>query len=186
MKLSKKQLRAELLRQRSALNRDEFELYSKQVCNAVIESEEFNQAEVIHCYVPIISRNELNTFHILEESLSRGKKLVVPRIKSGTTDLDHVWLKSPDVLKPNKWGVPEPESGGMVDLSELQLILVPVVGCDVHRNRIGYGKGFYDRFLAEVTCPAFGLTFEQSVCPEIPIEQHDIKLDRIFTEKRII
>lgn len=186
MNLSKKQLRGDLLRQRLALSTEECELYSKQVCDAVLTSEEFVQAQVIHCYVPIISKKELNTFHILKESLKRGKKLIVPRIKAETTELDHVWIKKIDVLKPNKWGVLEPESGELVDITELQLILVPVVGCDVQRNRIGYGKGFYDRFLDKVSCPAFGLAFEQSVCPDIPAEKHDIKLDRIFTEKRII
>ncbi|HKK44144.1 MAG TPA: 5-formyltetrahydrofolate cyclo-ligase, partial [Balneolaceae bacterium] len=80
----------------------------------------------------------------------------------------------------------EPNGGEQVSPKELDLVVIPMVGGDEQRNRIGYGEGFYDRFLSLVSCPKIGLTFEQNIVERIPVEDFDITLDKIITEQRVI
>lgn len=118
--------------------------------------------------------------------LSQGKKVVVPVTNFVDGTLKHVLLSSFDILQENKWGVLEPTSGERVSTEQLELVIVPMVGGDEEGNRMGYGEGFYDRFLSNVSCPKIGLLFEQNVIDALPVADYDIPLDKIITEQRVI
>ncbi len=184
--LQKEELRQTLLERRKSISGPDYYGASADIIEELKEQREYQNAETIHCYVSINKRREVETRALIKEMLFKGKKVVVPITDFENGILDHIQLRSFDDLKENKWGVLEPNGGEQVSLDEMELVIVPMVGADEQCNRIGYGKGFYDRFLKEVSCPKIGLIFEQNVIEEIPVEEFDVPMDKIITEERII
>lgn len=182
----KEKLRRELLEKRKAISQIEFEKGSERIIASLMQQPEFSEADIIHCYVSMNDRREVNTHQFIQEILSVNKTVVVPVTNMEKGTLRHVNLPSFDVLEANNWGVLEPRGGAEIDPVSLDLVIVPMVGGDEKGNRIGYGEGFYDRFLKNVLCPTVGLLFEQNVTSEIPVENFDIPLDKIITEQRVI
>ena len=134
------------------------------------------------------SNYEVNILKFLEIAEKKSFKISLPFIKSSTTMCYKSWiLKEP--LYPNKFGILEP--GNINKEIVPDLILVPLVAFDNKLNRIGYGKGYYDRSLKKVNkinkkMISLGIAYSFQKCETIPINKHDFKLDYIFTEQGII
>lgn len=182
-KAQKSELREQLLQRRLQLNREEYIQKSDQIIERLIKQPEFEKAETIHCYVSINSRREVNTRPLIKELLASDKKVVVPITEFDSGRLTNVYLESYDDLQENKWGVLEPEGGENAENSEIDMVVVPMVGGDRNKNRIGYGKGFYDRFLAAIEAPAIGLLFKTCLVQEVPVESFDVPLTKLITEE---
>ena len=118
--------------------------------------------------------------------LRKSKQVVVPLTNVDDGTLTHFRLQSFDDLQENKWGVLEPVNGRQVSPDELDLAIVPMVAADERCHRMGYGKGFYDRFLSEVSFAKIGLIYEQNVVDELPVEDYDVPMDKVVTEERTI
>lgn len=121
--------------------------------------------------------NQLNSW------LAKGQRLALPYVKG--TDIDTFYVKDPsNQLQLSSWGIPEPNPKlcQKLELNEVALILVPALGFDRNWHRIGYGKGYYDRFLAKVPeTPAYGLGFkEQLIIGDLPIAPHDLQLSGLY------
>ena len=185
-KRKKRKLRQNLLRRRSSLPKDVFLQKSACIHSRLQSLSEYEKASVIHCYVSMNKRREVNTHPLIKQMLANGKKVVVPITQMETGTLTHVRLHSFDDLKENTWGVLEPVGGEQIEIDALELVIVPMAGGDRQKNRIGYGKGFYDRFLDEVECPTIGLTFEECMVEEIPTEPFDVPLGAVITENNTI
>ncbi|NGP76215.1 5-formyltetrahydrofolate cyclo-ligase [Balneolaceae bacterium YR4-1] len=182
----KQAMREQLLKVRSELGTAEYREKSDQIITRLKTEAEFKSAEVIHCYVSMNERREVNTHGLLENLVNSKKKPVVSITHFDDGTLSHRYLESMDDLKENKWGVLEPVRGEVAALDEFELVIVPMVGGDRKKNRIGYGKGFYDRFLREVSCPAIGLLFDRCLVESVPVESFDVALDKCITESKII
>lgn len=182
----KEELRKRLLKQRSAIPEPEYYGMSADIIECLKGLREYQQASTVHCYVSMNSRREVETHELIKEMLQRQKKVVIPKTNIKERTLSHYRLHSFDDLKKNGWGVLELNKGDEVSVDALDLVIVPMVGGDEQGNRIGYGQGFYDRFLQNVSCPKVGLLFERNILEEIPTEQFDVPLDKIITENRII
>jgi len=164
----------------------EYESDSAAIISQLRKQEEFDQARRIHSYVSMNDRKEVDTHPLLKDLVKSGKEVVVPRINPVTNNLDHILVDNLGMLVRNSWGVLEPRNGTEVAVSTIDLVIVPMVGGDEAGNRIGYGKGFYDRFLALVSCPTIGLAFERCITKKVPVEPFDIPLTKIITEERVI
>jgi len=182
----KQEVRQSLLKKRKKLTDDELETASRVICDRICHLDMFKDAEFVHVYLPIKSKKEVNTLPLIEEMFREHKRIVVPITEFDRIALRHVILKDISDLRKNKWGVPEPVHQEKIDIDRLDLVITPMVGGDFERNRIGYGKGYYDSFLHQVDCPKIGLLFDFCLVPELPVEQHDVKLDMLVTENRII
>jgi len=182
----KQELRQELLKVRSDLSPEAYREKSDKIIGRLKTQPEFIKAEIIHCYVSMNERNEVNTHGLLKDLVKSNKKPVVSITNFEEGTLSHKYLGSVDDLQKNKWGVPEPVKGQDAEVNDLELVIVPMVGGDSERNRIGYGKGFYDRFLQNVTCPSIGLLFDSCLVRSVPVEPFDISLDKCITESKII
>ncbi|NGP86953.1 5-formyltetrahydrofolate cyclo-ligase [Fodinibius halophilus] len=182
----KEKLRSTLLEARESISDEDFLGGSTEIVEKLRSHSVFLEADVIHCYVSMNSRGEVDTQRLIKKMLKGDKDVVVPVTNFKDHTLSHIRLHSFSQLKKNKWGVLEPEEGKKVSVDAIELVVVPMVGGDESANRIGYGEGFYDRFLNAVSCPKVGLCFEQNIVPEIPVEEFDIPLDHIITEERII
>ncbi|MCW9712094.1 5-formyltetrahydrofolate cyclo-ligase [Aliifodinibius salicampi] len=179
-------IREELRKNRRDISDANFREWSDKIISKLKDQREYKTARIIHAYVSMNDRREVNTHSLILEILNEQKKMVVPVTQFKAGNLRHFYLESYNELKPNKWGVLEPEGGEECPIEKIELVIVPMVGGDEQGYRIGYGGGFYDRFLEDITCPKIGLCFEQNMVDELPIEPFDIALDKIITEKRII
>jgi 5-formyltetrahydrofolate cyclo-ligase len=120
--------------------------------------------------------------------MKHGKEVVVPKMKR-SGKLSHFRIDSLDQLTENKWGVAEPR-GDKVNLvrpDRIDMVIVPMVSGDMHKNRLGYGKGYYDRFLEGVNAVKAGILFDvQLYQNELPTDSFDVKLDFLITESKIV
>lgn len=145
----------------------------------------FQQVESIFCYVSM--ENEPDTRTIIETAWQMGKTVTVPRcvsVKDGR--MEAVQIKSWDDLQPGAMGIMEPKQGlPVIDGYKIAMAVVPCVTADRWGGRLGHGAGFYDRFLKGQSMYKYCLCYEELLSDRVPMDQYDIKMDRIFTEDRI-
>lgn len=181
----KSELRARLLKLRKSINEEDWQIRSETIINELKKIPEFITSDVIHCFVSMNDRKEINTHSLLDDLISSEKKVIVPVTDFETGELKHSELRSFKDLRENKWGVMEP-----VEIhpqtQQTDLILVPLLAADKDFNRLGYGKGFYDRFLKKENAVKVGLLFDDFLLDQIPVENFDEKLDILITEKMIL
>jgi 5-formyltetrahydrofolate cyclo-ligase len=127
---------------------------------------------------------------VVVELLEAGITVIVPIIdnKDGVDVLSHSRHRSEVELTPGRYGIPEPAVRSDVELNNIEAVILPLAAFDRKVNRLGYGKGFYDRFLAEFERPIrkIGLAFAVQEVPIIPAMEHDVPLDVIITEREVI
>lgn len=97
--------------------------------------------------------------------------------------LEHREFKGRARLVTNRWGVSEPLTGALVLPSELDCVIVPGLAFDKRGYRLGYGKGFYDRFLADLNVPTIGVCFSQFLLDELPFDVYDVPVSSVVTER---
>lgn len=183
----KQKIRTSLLNRRISMLPSEWRRASDAITEKVLNLPEIKDAHVIHSYLSANEKKEADTFVMIEHLLEKGKTVVVPVIADfKKSKLRHVKLDSLEHLTVNKWGIPEPKQGPEVAAEKIDLIIVPMAGGDKNKNRIGYGKGFYDSFLKNIKKPKIGLCFDEGIKDHVPVEEHDVQLDFIVTEDRII
>lgn len=188
----KKELRVQGLQQRNTLSGSEVEEKSRRIFSRLVELDQFNSSRVIMAYIDF--RNEVATRDFIHQCLKQGKRVTLPRVIPKSEGKKGLWAcEISDLahdLEVGTFGVMEPKKEGLrrVDEMELDLIIVPGVVFGENKFRIGYGAGYYDGFLRNCSrkCLKVGVAFEQQMVEEVPFEEHDIPLDIIITERRII
>jgi len=142
----------------------------------------------LHCYISFRSEVETRTF--IEETLARGIRIVVPVVEEldGKQFLVHTEIKGLSELRQGAFGLEEPTERIPSSLESLGAVIVPIAAFDRSGTRLGYGKGFYDRFLHGLpqSVLRIGLAFSAQEVAHIPILPHDERLDCIITEQEII
>ncbi|MBO6586496.1 MAG: 5-formyltetrahydrofolate cyclo-ligase [Gracilimonas sp.] len=182
----KQDLREKVLAERLQIPDREWKNKSDQIISSLTNADYFKEAKTVHTYISMNQRREVYTDGLLEDILNGDKRAVVPVTNFEDRSLTHSEIRSLSDLKKNKWGVEEPKHITPVNVKELELIIVPMAAADRAGNRLGYGKGFYDRFLKEAKAIKVGLVFDAFLFDEIPIEEFDEKLDVIISEEEVI
>lgn len=186
IKEQKQKLREKFLNIRTQLSEKEYLKKSDLIISKLRQQPEFAEASTVHCYVSMEERREVDTRSLIKEMLKNNRRVAVSVTDFETNTLNSFYISALDDLQKNKWGVLEPVKGKPADPDDFDLVIVPMVGGDRKRNRIGYGKGFYDRFLTRVQGTTVGLLFECCLRDAIPTEEFDITLHKVITEKRVI
>lgn len=179
----KASLRKVLKEKRSKILNRDYEYKCNQIEQLLLPFINDQKFEFIHCFVSMNKKFEVNTHPIIEDLLSKGKTVIVP-VMNGD-ELEHSKINSTNELVKNTLGILEPKENLKIDTRKIDLILVPLLGVDIRGNRLGYGKGYYDKFLQTAEALKIGLAFEEFVLDEIPSEKHDVKLDGFITEKGV-
>ncbi len=139
-----------------------------------------------HLFFPIAKFNEVNTFYIQQLLEQQGKMLFTSQVNRDENRLDTLQLPPDAAFFLDEWGIPVPQESVRVTSTKIQVVFVPLLAYDKSGHRLGFGKGFYDRFLASLEQPVLklGLSF---FAPEerIPVEAHDIPLDYCITPGQI-
>jgi len=178
-------LRKSLLQKRDSLTSEEWKRKSDQIISNLYSTQEFKKAKTIHCFVSINERKEVNTHELIKQLLNSDKQLIVPVTNFENNSLDHSVVNSFQDLIPNKWKVLEPKSVNKPQ-QKPDLVLIPLLASDKKFNRLGYGKGFYDRFLSSTDAVKAGLIFSDFIIDKVPVEEFDEKLDILITEQSVL
>lgn len=196
----KKQLRENFLNQRRKLSVQEWKDRSEVVINRVLEClEQVKQSDPnryskplqIHCYLSIERNREVRTDELIKRLQLQGYQVGCPKTDWKTTSMKTIALSPQTEIQEVQMGLREPKEGKELPTELLDIMIVPSVALDSLGGRIGYGKGYYDRALAELPkekrpitlAPAFELSLSED---PFPLEETDIKVDWIVTEKRLL
>ncbi|HEX6282500.1 MAG TPA: 5-formyltetrahydrofolate cyclo-ligase [Nitrososphaera sp.] len=176
MLLGKKEIRQEMLERRNRLNSQEISKRSKSIQEFVINSKEFQRAKVVGAYSAFGS--EVSTELIIERARILGKKIALPRVEEDK--ITFYELSSTKSLIRGRFGIMEPPPYGRI--SEIDMLVAPGIAFDKKGYRIGYGKGFYDRFLLGKRTFSIGLAYGFQLLENLPHDTHDKRLDAIASE----
>lgn len=146
--MKKEDLRREYKKKRSQLSHNERDELSIRIANQTLKLPVWNW-KTYHIFLPIERLNEIDTNYILHILHGKDKNVVLPKTDLSSRTLTHILLTDQTVLKENDWGIAEPEDGIEVPSKQIDAVFMPLLAYDVKGNRVGYGKGYYDRFLLE-------------------------------------
>ena len=169
--MQKGELRKLFHAKRKNLSTTEYKARCVQVFNRFFSDIDLGNIKVIHTFLSIDNNKEPDTWLIINRLHDEFShiRVAVPRIISKTNDLENFYLDSLKQLVTNEWGIPEPVSGTETPTDQIDLVLIPLLAFDEKGHRVGYGKGFYDKFLRQ--CRQDTLRVGISLFP--PIEQID-------------
>jgi len=187
LQADKEQLRASLLKRRREIPETERKLLSRRISEWLFSWPVYREAEKVHCFYSIQRNAEVETGPIIEQMIGDGKQVYLPRMLPSPGELEHIRFRGTDDIRTGRLGIPEPAGEERIVAGQLDLILVPMLGSDHQKQRLGYGLGYYDRFLATCTGCKTGLLFEAFIQKEpLPAGPHDIPLDYLITESGIV
>lgn len=181
----KNKVRQAALQKRMQISLTQWQVKSERIIRNFIESPHYQQAGFIHCFVSINKRKEINTHPLIRRMLQDGKKVAVPVTDFADNKLIHSRIFDETEWVSNKWGIEEPGNIHEIDINAIDVVIVPMLAADFAGNRIGYGKGFYDRFLTNTSAVKAGFVFHDFIFSNIPAEEFDIKMDMLISEKGI-
>lgn len=179
---SKKITRNAIKEQRLGLSQDEVQTRSEECVSKVLQFPELLEADTVCVYMP--TGNEIDTSAIIRFCLENGKRVAAPRVDGDT--MEFYYFRSKEELEQGAYDIWEP-TGKEAVADEESLVIMPGVAFDLNCNRIGYGKGYYDRYLSKhPKMKRIALAYEFQIVGKIKQEIHDVKPEMIVTESRVI
>lgn len=175
--MDKTELRREIRARKRAMTEAEIEERSDKLARLFFASEAYQNAKTIYGYLPY--NQEVRTVPMLERALKDGKKVAVPKVYG--EEMKFLYLDDLNAVAKGYAGIPEPIADEPVAQDETALVLMPGLAFDPQGHRIGYGGGFYDKFLAaEPNHPTLALCYEFQMLPKLDVEDHDIPVDTVL------
>lgn len=184
--LSKKELRARLKSSLAALSPEEIRHRSNQACELLTAQPEYQRAEVLMLFLSLPT--EINTAPLALRAWQDGKRVLAPRVTWEQRRMIPVEIRSlTEDIEETHGRLRQPVQGEPVPVSMIDLLVVPGLGFDVKGNRLGRGRGFYDRFLAkpDFTGTICALSLEEQVVEAVPTDTHDIRVNMIVTDRQV-
>jgi len=179
--VEKARLRRQLLDERDSLSQDFINITSKQIQDNLRKVDFFRNAKSIGCYYSIGS--EVRTQDILHEILNSGKELSLPQVVKN--DLVFRKIMSLSELERGNFSVMEPKEN-CPTIKKIDVIIVPAVALTSEGYRLGYGYGYYDKYLSSRKSKTIALTYSKQIVRSFPHSDHDVRIDCIVTEDKII
>ena len=178
-------LRTEYQKRRDSLTEEQIADCSIQISNLSLTLNIWEYS-IYHLFMTNEKNKEIDTSYLLSVIQGKDKQPVIPKIVDDNR-LEHFLLNDQTPLKNNRWGIPEPLGGITINPKQIGVVFVPLLVFDQQGHRVGYGKGYYDRFLDQCSESTLkvGLTFFDPVTKIDDIETHDISLDFALTPERI-
>lgn len=143
--------------------------------------------EFYHTFLTIEEHHEVNTDYILNILSGKDKHIVISKSDFSTAEMTHYLLTDSTIIKKNDWNIPEPVGGIPIDTKQIEVVFIPLLTFDQTGHRVGYGKGFYDRFLTHCNPETIkiGLSFFEGTEKIIDVFDSDIKLNYCVTPEKI-
>lgn len=182
----KKDLRKKYKAFRNELTLEEIENNSLSIANKLIQMDIWNGL-YYHMFLTIEEQKEIDTEFILQVLAGKDKEIVVAKTDFNSIQMTHYLLTDNTKFKKNEYNIPEPVDGIEVPISKIDVVFVPLLAFDTKGNRVGYGKGFYDKFLSQCQPKTIkiGLSFFEAEEEIADVYQDDIRLDYCVTPNKI-
>lgn len=183
--MTKTELRTQYKSLRKNLSEVEIEEKSLAIANGVLALDIWNTT-YFHVFLPIEEQKEVNTEFLLHLLSGKDKEIVISKSDFTTRKMTHFLLTDNTKIKKNEYNIPEPVDGIEVPSSKIQVVFVPLLAFDTKGNRVGYGKGFYDQFLAECQPETIkiGLSFFEAENTITDVFKKDVRLDFCITPEK--
>jgi len=175
--MDKKQLRQQIRQRKREMTEEEIRTASEKLGELFAENPLYRQAKTIYGYLPY--NQEVRTVPMLQRALDEGKRVAVPKCYGD--EMRFIYLEDLSQVEKGYCGIPEPIADGPVANDPTALVLMPGLAFDAKGQRMGYGGGFYDKFLAaEPEHPTLALCYAFQMVDEIPTEEYDIPVDCVL------
>jgi 5-formyltetrahydrofolate cyclo-ligase len=183
--MTKAEIRKTYLQKRQALSEGEFQQLNQQVCDRFFVSVDLSFVKIVHTFLPIEKQREVNTWMIIDRIKREFPhiRISVPRVNNQTSTIENFFFEGLHQLEKNTWDIMEPKQGMPTPTEKIDLVLVPLLAVDVKGNRVGYGRGFYDKFLATVgnETKKVGLSLFEPIEKVSDPASYDIAIDAVVT-----
>jgi 5-formyltetrahydrofolate cyclo-ligase len=185
--MMKAALRQAYREKRLTLSPGELEERSNRICLNLFTHFQL-EGKTISIFLPIERHREVNTYHILEKGVSIGARMALPKTDFARVTMKHYGYEQGLALQVNAYGIPELVKGKLIRPEQLDIVCVPLLAVSEHGHRIGYGKGFYDKFLKKCPphCLFIGLHLFEELDVIDDVNKHDIPLHYCITPNRVI
>ena len=182
----KKALRLTYKTLRKQLSEEQLEEMSLAIANKILILPIWEKS-YFHIFLPIEEQNEVNTEFILHLLSGKDKEIIISKSDFETREMTHFLLTDNTKIKKNEYNIPEPIDGIEVSVKKIEVVFVPLLVFDKLGNRVGYGKGFYDKFLSECKPETIkiGLSFFEPEEVISDVNENDIKLDYCVTPNEV-
>lgn len=175
--MDKKALRRAIAAQKKAMTEDEIRDKSAKLTERFLITDYYRNAQTIYGYLPY--NQEVRTIPLLEQALRDGKRVAVPKVYGD--EMRFLYIEDMSGIAPGSFGIPEPIADAPIADDPQALVLMPGLAFDSEGNRMGYGGGFYDRFLAEEPeHPTVALCYDFQMLPKLETEAHDIPVNLVL------
>ncbi|WP_075341640.1 5-formyltetrahydrofolate cyclo-ligase [Tenacibaculum agarivorans] len=180
--MDKRELRAVYKQKRKELSSDEVMKLQERIY-AQIFKHDFSTVQNIHIFLTIEKQKEINTYPIIAFLRSKNKNIIISKSDFTTSTLTHFLFENDTKLNVSKYGIPEPEEAKEINVKDIDLVFVPLLISDEKKYRVGYGKGFYDRFLSacKPSVQTIGLNFFTPIISISDTNEFDVPLDVVIT-----
>jgi len=179
-------LRKKIQQIRDCLSEKERIAASEKIADRFFKTKEYRNAKNIFIFYPF--RSEIDTTIIIKKAVSDGKRIILPKVAGEKLKLFFI-DKASKQLKPGAYGIMEPceDKCKQAKISQINLAVIPGICFDRNCNRLGYGRGFYDKIIPQlpVKTKRIALCFHIQMIKKVPVERHDSKVDKIITEENI-
>ena len=184
--MTKKELREIFKEKRKGLSPGELYSRSGDIVELALSTFQMEQ-KMVSLFLPIERQKEINTYSLWEKITGFGSQVTVPVMNAQKGDLKHILFVNQNQLVVNDFGVPEPESGKVIAAHKIDVVFVPLLSFDINGHRVGYGGGYYDRFLKKCNpqCKFIGLSLFPPVEKIDDILPTDIKLHACVTPEKV-
>lgn len=190
MKSEKKELRKKFLKIRNSIDDKVRLCMSKEICDRFVKTDAYINSSAVFAYVSIGS--EVDTHFLLERILKDGKRLIVPKCNTKEHIMELYEITSLNQLDIGAYNIPEPSGAAVrsgavrrVERDEVRLAVVPALAFDRGGARLGYGGGYYDRFLNGFSGYAVGFAYPQCMADELPHEEFDCRVNEVICAKEM-
>lgn len=175
--MDKRELRRAIAAQKRAMGEEEIDRYSRELSEKLFAHPLYQKAPSLYAYLSY--NQEVRTAAILRRCLADGKRLAVPKVYG--EEMKFLWLEDLEAAAPGAYGIPEPIADGPVADDPAALVLMPGLAFDRQGGRMGYGGGFYDKYLSQHPGhPTIALCYGFQLLDHVEMEPHDIPVDAVL------
>lgn len=186
--MTKAELRKEYLERRKSITESAYFQLNRAITERFFSSTDLSFVKVVHSFLPIAANREFDTWLILDRIRREFPhvRLSIPRINKSTGLLDNFYFEGLHQLESNNWGIQQPRQGIPTEHEKIDLVLVPLLAFDKTGHRVGYGKGYYDKFLATCRhdCQKVGVSFFSPIEKIADTSSTDYRLTSCLTPER--
>lgn len=184
--MNKKDVRIKYKKRRQELSKTDIENLSLSIANNILKMDIWDKT-YFHIFLPIVSQNEVNTEFILHVLQGKDKEIVISKSDFQTLEMSHFLLTDNTKIKRNQYQISEPINGIEVSNSKIEVVFVPLLAFDKTGNRVGYGKGFYDKFLSQCLSKTIkiGLSFFEPEHSISDFSHSDVLMDYCITPNKV-